>query len=243
MEPYQQEVQRVLKGQQAPLIDGERHILVRCRQCNRIWLMQGVHARLSLDRGEVLQWAERLGADIADLPGMTCRACAARYIGGEFMFDEYADPGGRVCGYGYSWEALAPPAHMLVGVFDLAWLQMVQPQEKLSNIVIDPSLARAVLSWLASSTLRSGLVYQPFPPEAIAALTGTNPPGAHAPGTEGWVWRGASWQGLCDPLGGIVQVTFAWAGAATALSALPPALAAWRAVAQRAQQYAIAGEP
>jgi hypothetical protein len=149
MEPYQQEVQRVLKGQQAPLIDGERHILVRCRQCDRIWLMQGVHARLSLDRGEVLQWAERLGADIADLPGMTCRACAARYIGGEFMFDEYADPAGRVCGYGYSWEALAPPAHMLVGVFDLAWLQMVQPQEKLSNIVTDPSLARAVLSWLA----------------------------------------------------------------------------------------------
>jgi len=243
MEPYQQQVQRILKGQQAPLIDGERHILVRCGQCGRTWLMQGVRARLSLDHGEILQWAERLGADIADLPGMTCRACAARYIGGEFMFDEYADPACRIRGYGYSWEAMAPPAHMLVGVFQMAWLEEVQPQEKYYNIVTKPPLARAVLSWLASSTLRDGLVYRPFSPEESAELTRTNPPGSHAPGTGGWVWRGASWQGRCAPLGGIVQVTFAWAGAPNALSALPPALAQWRAVAQRAQQYGIAGEP
>ena len=243
MESYQQQVQRVLKGQQAPLIDGERHILVRCGQCDRIWLMQGGQARLSLDQEEVLRWAERLGADLADLLSMTCRPCADRYIGGEFAFDEYADPAGRIWGYGYSWEALEPPAHMMVGVYHLARLQIMQPQETLSNIVTNPALARAVLSWLDGSTRRSGVVYRPFPPVAIAELTRTNPPGAHAPGTVGWVWRGASWQGRCDPLGGPVQVTFAWAGEPTALSALSPALAEWRAVAQRAQQHGIAGEP
>ncbi len=242
MESYQQKVQRILKGQLAPLIDGERHILVRCLQCGRIWLKQGGHARLDLEPREILRWAERLGADIADLLTMTCRPCADRYMGGEFELDEYADPGGRIGGYGYSWEAYGPPAHMLAGVLQLAWARNVRPEELYENIVTNPSLARAVLSWLVSST-RHALLYQPFTPEAVAELTRTNPPGAHAPGTEGWVWRGASWQGMCGPLGGIVQVTFAWAGEEAALSALPPALAKWRAVAQRAQQYGIAGEP
>jgi len=242
MESYQHQVQQILRGQRAPLIGGERHILNRCSQCKRIWLKQGVKARLDLEHEEVLQWAERLGADLAGLPDMTCRVCADRYMGGEFALDEYADSSGRIGGYGYSWEASEPPAHMQAGVLQLAWAQNVRPEELYANIVTNPPLARAVLSWLGSSTRRS-MLYRPFSPEAVAELTRTNPPGAHAPGTEGWVWRGASWPGLCEPLRGVVQVTFAWAGEEAALSALPPALAKWRAVAQRAQQYGIPGEP
>jgi hypothetical protein len=242
MDRYEHLVQQILKGQQAPLIDGERHILVRCGQCEHVWLMQGKIACLDLDQGEVQQWARRLGANLADLPDFTCRDCAVRSLGGEFALDEYAAPDGRIWGYGYSWEGVAPPAHMLVGVSNLALLQLAQPQLISSNIVTDPALARAVLSWLGSYTRRSGLVYQPFPPVAIAELSRANPPGAHARGTEGWVWRGAAWQCQCDPLGGIAQVTFAWAGEPTALSALPPALDEWSAVAQRAAQHSIAGE-
>lgn len=241
MESYQQQVQRILKGQQAPLIDGERHILAHCRLCDRIWLMQGSLAHLSLSQEEIARWATRLGANIDDLPAMTCRTCADLSIGGEFALDEYADQTGRICGYGYSWEALDPPAHMLVGVFLRSWLQTVRPQERYYNVVTDPPLARAVLSWLHSSTRRS-LLYQPFPPEAIAGLSSTNPPCAHAPGTGEWVWRGAAWTGWCEPLGGGVRVTFAQAGNATDPFVLPAALAEWRGVALRARQYAIAGE-
>jgi hypothetical protein len=242
MASYQQQVGEILKGQQAPLIGGERHILARCGQCGRIWLMQGVKARLHLSQEEVLQWAERLGAKCDDLPGMTCRACAVRSIGGEFMFDEYAEPDGTIRGYGFSWEAMDPPAHMLVGVFHLAWLSAVQPQEKSFNIVTNPQLARAVLSWLSTSTLLQGAMGRPFPPEALAALAMTNPPGAHAPGTQGWVWCGATWDGLCGSLEGTVNVTFAWAGHPPAVCELASALSEWREVAQRAAKYGIAGE-
>ena len=241
MESYQQRVSRVLKGQRAPLIEGERHILARCGQCDRAWLLQGVRARLSLQEDELLQWAARLGADSADLPTMTCRACAVRYAGGGFVLDEYVDGSGQIRGYGYSWEAMVPPAHMLMGVFHLAWLSALGPQEKYSTIVTEPARARGVLAWLDGST-RSSLLCQPLSQETVAELSRTTPPGAHAPGTEGWVWRGASWQAQCDPLGGIVQVTFAWAGSSSALFALSPALAQWRAVARRAGRYGIAGE-
>lgn len=242
METYERKVQHILKGQQAPLIEGERHILARCAQCNRIWLQRGTRAYLSLDQAEIAQWAVRLGADIDDLLAMTCRMCALQYLGGEFTLDEYADAAGLVCGYGYSWEALDPAAHMLVGVCRLDWLETTQPQEKHYNIITDPALARAVLSWLESDSRRLAR-YRLFPREAIAALTRTNPPGAHAPGTELWVWSGAAWQRWCEPLGGEVSVTFARAARADEPFVLSAALADWRGVARRAQQYGIAGEP
>ncbi len=238
-ETYHERVRRVLNGQDGPLIDGQRTILCSCKVCDRYWLLQGQHAQLHLNDQEVQMWARRLHADISRLPPISCRSCLTRFVGGELSIDEYADAAqNRIWGYGYSWEALSPAQHLLVSVLNLQQMRRSQFDQPAYQVVTQPALARDVLIWLAHNT-RQPVVYNPLSPADLEATARANTPGAAAPGTTDWVWRGARWEGSCPVLNGPVVVLLAQAGSPHARFTLTGALREWRAVTERALRFGI----
>lgn len=231
MDTYRQHAGDFLRGQQAPLLDGKRTVIFQCPNCSRVWLMQGETYQLHLDTEAQAIWTTRLAADLQQLPQTLCRGCAVRFIRGEFGIDEYRLGQGEVYGCGYSWEGNLPPAHFLItvhqkrGMLRAAFSQGQQHSQMPTN----PALARLILDWLVSPRRATPApVYQPYSPAEIHRLTQTNPPGAHAPGTERWSWRGAIWEEVCPSHGGEALINFAQAGPPTQRFYLATALAEWR---------------
>lgn len=240
MQRYEQRVQHILKGQQAPFINGQRTILFHCPHCQRQWLMQGGDAQLHLTSEALAHWAQRLHADLSDLPLATCRLCTDSLLGGQFAVDEYPSPAGQIRGYGYSWEGVNPPAHFLVAVLHLEWALSLPLGQCTHHIVTDAAAARAVLSWLSETTRQRRVRPSPASAALIRLLSRLQP--VHA-GVAGWVWRGAAWQAFCDPLKAEVVVLFAQARPPASSFLLKDALAVWRRVVHHVLMYGgIAGE-
>ncbi len=68
METYEQQVQRLLRGQTAPFVGGVRVVLSRCDHCGRPRIMHGPKEQLDLSAEEVAPWADLLPAEIAEQP-------------------------------------------------------------------------------------------------------------------------------------------------------------------------------
>ncbi len=239
-ESYLQRVRDLLGGQEAPLIDGRRHILAQCPRCDRTWLQRGTNPVLHLAPEEIRAWAERLHANPADLPRRVCRPCQIHRMGGEFTLDEYADPAtGEIGGYGVSWErGLPEPQHFLAGIVNLDWTERRQTLPA-PSIVTNARLCTDVLH--ACLQLPPPRHFQPYSADMLALLTQTNPPGAHAPGTPGWPWRGGLWTTPCSVLGGEGAISFVQALPLSAPFRLPEALALWQQVIRHALSRGIAG--
>ena len=228
-DPYDDRIRRALKGQCAPVIDGSPAILWQCPRCQRTWLSHGNHPQLHLSQQDIQAWATRLQAHPEDLPRGTCRACLVQHVGGEFSVDEYAEQG-TIYGYGFTWEAMQPAQHFIVGVYRFDGMITGEPFQPRSSIITDAGRARGVLSWLATCAGQS-ILYQPLPEFALAYFRERETPGSHAPGTEGWTWHGAWWQTHCPPLGGLATVSFAQAGPPAQPFRLTPALTTWKRIA------------
>ncbi len=240
MQRYEQRVQHLLKGQQAPFINGQRTILFRCPQCQRNWLMQGGDAQLHLTPEELIHWAQRLHADLSDLPLATCRLCTELLLGGQFAVDEYPSPAGQIRGYGYSWEGVDPPAHFLVAVLHLEWALSLPLGQCSHHMVTDAVAARAVLNWFSETTRQRRVRPSPASAALIRLLNRLQP--VHA-GVAGWVWRGAAWKAFCDPLKAEAVVLFAQARPPASTFLLKDALAVWRQVVHHVLAHGgIAGE-
>lgn len=209
---YQARVAHVLGGQQPQLGPHGVRALFRCNVCAKPWLQDpaALHrARLFLTEDEVCRLVAELGADLGTLPYATCRACAALRAIGELGIDEY----GQGRGYGISWEGTEPPGgHLLATVLGEAWLAHLRGQPPQSSVVTEFPRARALFGWL--QTLAVPAQYWSMNPADSQAIAAENRPGHDAPGTDGWVWRGAFWRAECPPLGGRVLVNLA--------QALPP---------------------
>ena len=74
--------QAALRGQRAPRIEGESHVLYRCPACANPWLVRGKTQVQHLPGPELLRLARLLSVTLADLPQLICRACSTRLIGG-----------------------------------------------------------------------------------------------------------------------------------------------------------------
>src|SRR5258708_2597759 len=185
-EKHQQRVRDLLGGQDAPLIDGQRHILGHCPHCDRIWLQRGGANALHLTPEDIRTWAQHLHADPDHLPHRVCRACQLRLVGGEFAIDEYVDPmRGDIGGYGVSWECATPPQHCIVTATKVAWLDR-RPFVPEPSIVTNATLCEAVLRSLAH-----------LPPHARTPLAPRAGPG---PGKSGPPHRGSLLARCSSPL-------------------------------------------
>jgi len=231
LEQYHATLHALLGGQEAPLIDGQRHILSRCPRCQCTWVQRGPSQDLHLSQDDLAAWATRLHADLAHLPARTCRPCQIRALGGEFALDEYIDASsGAITGYGASWEQALPAEHFLVIGVLADWLAR-QDTIPVPSVVTSPALARTVLLTLMEL---SAPQVQPLPSLMRALLTGSTPAGAHAPGTEGWTWNGGIGSIACPALGGSLCVLLTQAGPPRAPFSRADALARWRQITRHA---------
>lgn len=237
-EDYDTTVRRLLCGQEAPLIEGQRHILSQCPRCQAIWLQRGPRQNLHLGADEIRIWVTRLRADLAHLPIRACRPCQLRLVGGEFALDEYADTtSGAITGYGISWEQGMPPEHFLVTGIRADWF-LQQEELPPPSIVTNAVLAETALSALLQTPRSSGV--QPLPSLLCTLLRLATPPGAHAPGTDAWVWQGACWTTPCPALGGDLLVMLAQAVPPATSFSLQHAFRRWQAITLHALQFGIA---
>ena len=238
---YLAEVRRVLGGQWAPeAYGGGRRILYRCPKCTRIWLQDGARVVLELSAAEIARYAVELSANVATLPGATCRICAAQ-TSGTVELDEYRTPT-RIGGYGVNIEGAHPPGmHLMLGVFAQDWTNTLRGAPR-AGVVTDFQKCRAVVAW--SGDLDFPAAYHPITLAEARQMAAINPPGHRAPGTASFIWRGADWLAKCPPLGG------GWARV-TLSQAMPPdesfsfrmLFKTWRELAPKLLQGKIAGEP
>jgi hypothetical protein len=239
IETHLEKVRRLLGGQEAPLIDGQRHILGQCPGCGRIWLQRGTTQVLHLTAAGIETWARQLHADLARLPRRACRACQIRLVGGEFALDEYVDaPSGAITGYGVSWERGTPPQHLLFSAVLRSWLER-QPAVPEPSVVTNAALAETVLRRLVHRP--PPLHFQPFEDVIRTLLTRENTPGAHAPGTDNWTWHGGLWIAHSPELGGDVMISLAQALPSHVRFSLDAALTLWRQILSHALSFGIEG--
>jgi hypothetical protein len=93
------------------------------------------------------------------LPTATCPICGATLEQMEIERDGYHDRAGNLWGVGLSYEGLEPPgAHLLVGAFNMAWLDAEQQAGRNLTAGVIGNFARAwaFLTWLNTLRCRWG---------------------------------------------------------------------------------------
>lgn len=189
----------LLGGQSAPLASSGigRQLLLRCPDCQRVWLQDGARRQLDFAPGELEQIAQALSAQMEALPLARCRLCTWQQQRSLVDIDEYGSKDGDGRGFGLVWEAPEPVgAHLQAAILAQSWfLRHPLPSP---DIITSPARLRAVLRWLCETTHFPLLIE--MTEEIGAWLAAGSPPGFGMTGTENWRWKGGLFQLPCPPL-------------------------------------------
>ena len=234
----------VLGGQNAPLAsDGVGlRVLYRCGACGRIWFQDGKRIALDLQEPQIQVLAQELNADLAHLPGATCRLCLYHLGGGSIEIDEY----GKGAGFGFSWECSHPVlVHALLTIHSHNWLAKLSgPEGLLPDIVTQPEKMRAVLAWFVERLPPLPRQFHRLSREMCLLLNTANQPGfgQRRAETENWQWKGCRFEAVCPPLGGKVLLMLAVARPATEPFSLLQLYPVWQSLAFLTLLGSVAGE-
>jgi hypothetical protein len=179
------------------------------------------------------------------LPTATCPICAATLAQMEIELDGYHDRAGALWGVGLSYEGLKPPgAHLLVGAFNMAWLEAEQRagHNPAAGVIVDFARTRAFLTWLTTLPYPTN-GYHPITAAESAFMAIDNPPGHGAAGTDKWVWQGGGWTVSIPALAGVCALNVGQAMPPDEPYSLSATIALTRLLAQITLQGRIAGEP
>jgi hypothetical protein len=212
-----------------------KQVLYRCPMCQHLWLQDGYQVRQRLSPEEITTQVLRLSVDQTRLPLATCRLCLFQAGSGAFEFDEYRET--SIIGYGINWEAAEPVgAHAQATI--LAESSM-RPQ-MVPDVVRDPKLARAVLTWLHQA--RVFPCVHVLDEQECAQIAINNPAGHGMTGTERWQWKGALFRLPCPPLGGAAIILLAFAQPPEQPLDIAGLVSLWQELAALALEGRFSGE-
>jgi hypothetical protein len=144
-----------------------------------------------------------------------------------------------------SYEGLEPPgAHLLLGAFNVAWLDAEQRARRnpAAGVIVDFARARTVLTWLTTLSYPTE-GYHPITPAESAFMAHDNAPGHGAAGTENWRWQGGGWMVSIPALAGACALNVGQAMPPDEPYSLSATIALTRILARITLQGKIAGEP
>ena len=155
------------------------------------------------------------------------------------------DRAGELWGVGLSYEGLEPPgAHLLLGAFNMVWLEREQRagRDPAAGVIVNFARTRAFLTWLTTLSYPTE-GYHPITPAQSAFMAHENPPDHGAAGTKNWQWQGGSWTITIPALGGWCALNVGQAMPPNEPYRLSATIALTRLLAQITLQGHIAGEP
>jgi hypothetical protein len=223
-------LRHLLQQDTMPMLEFSRHLLIVCPVCKHPWYKAGRHEYPRLTPEQLAFLGAVLRVDIHSLhlfPRALCPVCSTVYLGGMFSAQEYP----QQKGYHFLWESASPRRIRLLAIVYLRDGLTPDTLMQLSPVPLVESTRdmRSMLAWLETS---------PFP-ETIRAYTDEQcqqlarhcPSGSAADGRVHH-WQGYSWDTLCPPLGGDVQVSLVVALPPSALAPLASLLLSWNILAR-----------
>jgi hypothetical protein len=213
-----------------PTLEVSRHLLFVCPVCKHPWYKAGRHEYPRLTPEQLAFLGAVLRVDIHSLhlfPRALCPVCSTVYLGGMFSAQEYP----QQKGYHFLWESASPRRIQLLAI---VYRRDGLTLDKLIQMSPEPLVEstrdmRSVLAWLETSPFPETI--WTYPEEQCQQLARRYHSESPA---DGWVhqWQGYTWDTLCPPLGGDVQVSLAVALPPSALVPFTSLLLSWNILAR-----------